>query len=154
VASFQYRVSSEASFDVLEFRVNGEVKRTWSGQNDWTLYQFVVPEGTNKLEWIYRKDPSLSNGEDAVFIDNLEVPVYRPAPEEASALQMLSMPAQGGITVMLTGEPGRRYAVEVSSDLQTWNTVDTVTALSNGSVKYTDLQGPQQSARYYRARGL
>jgi hypothetical protein len=154
VASFQYRVSSEASFDVLEFRVNGDIRRTWSGQSDWMLYQFVVPEGTNKLEWIYRKDPSLKNAEDAVFVDNLEVPVYRPAPEEASALQMVSLPAQGDITVILTGEPGRRYAVESSSDLRTWTTVDTVTALSNGSVKYTDPQGLQQSARYFRARGL
>jgi len=152
VGSFWYRVSSEAEFDVLEFRVNGDLKRTWSGQSDWIFYQFVVPEATNKLEWVYRKDPSLANGEDAVFIDNLELPVFRPAGQPDVALQMV--PQSPGISVMLRGEPGRRYAVEISTDLEQWTEISRVTARTDGSVAFKDPQPPTHTARYYRARGI
>jgi len=104
------------------------------------------------LEWIYRKDPSLSNGEDAVYIDNLEIPVYRAPEPTAIALQMVPQPA--GITVKLQGEPGRRYVVEVSSNLQQWTEVSQVTARADGSVSYDDPQAPIATARYYRARAI
>jgi subtilisin family serine protease len=154
VGSFWYRVSSEAEFDVLEFRVNGDTKPSWmwSGQSDWIFFQFVVPEGTNKLEWVYRKDPSLSNGEDTVFIDNLEIPVFRPVDQVEVALHMVAEPS--GFSVMLRGEPGRRYSVEVSTDLQQWTEVSRVTARADGSVTFNDPQPATHTTRYYRARGM
>jgi hypothetical protein len=40
-----------------------------SGDIPWEEAVIPVPEGLNKLEWIYKKDQSVSSGMDCAMID-------------------------------------------------------------------------------------
>ncbi|MEO7298160.1 MAG: immunoglobulin domain-containing protein [Verrucomicrobiota bacterium] len=77
--SFWWKVSSEAVFDVLEFRVDGVVQATISGETDWQQQTFSLPFTPNAhvLQWRYVKDSSSSVGQDAGFMDQF---VYTPNP--------------------------------------------------------------------------
>jgi len=69
--SFQIKVSSEASCDELIFFIDGYQWESWSGEKEWTLVSFLIPEGWHTFEWSYQKDSSGSTGEDTAWIDNI-----------------------------------------------------------------------------------
>ncbi len=69
---FWYKVSSEQSYDFLSFVLNGEELLRKSGETGWVKASIPVPKGTNKMEWIYKKDNSVSNGSDAAWIDLID----------------------------------------------------------------------------------
>lgn len=69
--SFMYKVSSEKNFDFLIFRVNGIQIFSASGETGWVQKYAVLNEGLNLLEWIYRKDASVSSGNDCAWLDFL-----------------------------------------------------------------------------------
>ncbi len=70
--SFWRRVSSESSYDYLEFYVDGVRQDRWAGSlTTWTRQSYAVGAGTHVLEWRYLKDGSLSSGDDAGFIDEV-----------------------------------------------------------------------------------
>jgi len=82
--SFRVKVSTEASFDVLSFYIDGVLKNSWSGNTIATwqaspMYSFTTP-GPHTLKWVYSKDASVSLGADAVYIDGLVTPAFTPAP--------------------------------------------------------------------------
>lgn len=70
--SFFWSVSSEASYDFLEFWING-VKQSGSisGNVGWTQRSFSLPSGQQTLKWVYRKDGLVSSGSDAGFLDRV-----------------------------------------------------------------------------------
>jgi subtilisin family serine protease len=152
VGSFAYRVSTEQFFDFLEFRVNGQLQQRWSGASDWTTYHFVVPQGTNTLEWIYVKDATGNEGEDAVYIDNLNVPVYRPTPSVPVTLNIAIHAGQ--LQLSLDGAPNGRYRIETSANLLDWQALTTVTADVDGHADFNDTHGTQHHERFYRAVGI
>jgi subtilisin family serine protease len=149
VASFAYRVSTEANFDVVDFYVNGQLKQSWSGLGDWSSYQFVVPAGLNTFEWRYRKDSSINDGEDAFFLDNLTIPRAIGIDPSWVRLQMLEGPA--GTSLALKGITGRQYLIEASSDMKTWQTV-TIRTADNGIIELPNAILPAPMTRFYRAR--
>jgi hypothetical protein len=69
---FYYRVSSEADYDLLIFRLNGQDILKKSGEIPWTKEVVEVPEGLNILEWIYKKDVSQTGGSDCARIDMID----------------------------------------------------------------------------------
>ena len=71
--SFWWYASSEANYDYLEFLVDGEVKASMSGtSNSWTSKSFsITTPGSHTLQWRYRKDGSVSSGDDAGFVDQV-----------------------------------------------------------------------------------
>ncbi len=69
--SFWWKVSSEAGFDTLEFRLNGTVLATISGEVNWQQRTFALTTGTNILQWRYSKDASSSFGSDAGWVDQV-----------------------------------------------------------------------------------
>ena len=69
--SFWYRVSTESSFDYLQFYLDGAMQDQWSGTVAWTQASYAVAAGTHTLEWRYDKDGSVSSGSDAVWIDDV-----------------------------------------------------------------------------------
>ena len=79
--SFRVKISTEPSFDVLSFYIDGELKTQWSGNTLPSSWQaspmYAVGIGTHTLKWVYSKDASVSVGSDAVYIDGLVTP---PAP--------------------------------------------------------------------------
>jgi hypothetical protein len=69
---FFFKVSSENNYDFLVFNLNGiEVFRK-SGETLWEEKVIPVPAGFNEMEWIYRKDQSVSNGADCAFLDMID----------------------------------------------------------------------------------
>jgi alpha-tubulin suppressor-like RCC1 family protein len=74
---FWWKVSSEQSFDVLSFAINGQIPATISGQVDWQHNHFEIPPGTNLLTWTYGNSQSSRAGPDAGWLDQV---VYRTNP--------------------------------------------------------------------------
>lgn len=71
---FARKVSSEKNYDQLKFYVNDVMKMQWSGEEDWEMVHFDVPEGQNTVRWSYTKDYMVSSGSDAAWIDNIVFP--------------------------------------------------------------------------------
>ncbi|MCA9561641.1 MAG: peptidoglycan DD-metalloendopeptidase family protein, partial [Myxococcales bacterium] len=66
---FALRVRSEVDFDFLIFSVDGEERDRWSGDVDWTTAGYLLTPGVHELRWSYVKDESVSDLEDAAWID-------------------------------------------------------------------------------------
>lgn len=91
VVNFWWKVSSEPECDFLECRVNGVVARDRetgeflrvSGVRDWRR-QCIQVDGVSVLEFVYRKDFSLSEEQDRGWVAGLEIgqrPVFKRMPE-------------------------------------------------------------------------
>ncbi len=72
--SFYSRVSSEPTYDELTFRIDSTVDMSISGDTPWALRKKLLKPGVHLLEWIYKKDVSLSGGLDAAWIDMITFP--------------------------------------------------------------------------------
>ncbi|MDX9772328.1 MAG: C25 family cysteine peptidase [Bacteroidales bacterium] len=72
--SFYARVSSESNYDELIFRIDSVADMEISGDTPWALRKKVLQPGVHLLEWIYKKDVSLSGGLDAAWIDQITFP--------------------------------------------------------------------------------
>lgn len=72
--SFYRKVSSESSYDFLEFHIDGSEVDSWSGDVDWELVEYDVSTGEHTFTWKYTKDGSVSNGDDMGWIDYITFP--------------------------------------------------------------------------------
>lgn len=77
--SFYKKVSSESSYDILKFYIDGNEVDSWSGEIDWSLETYSLSEGHHTLTWKYTKDSYGSNGDDAAWIDYITFPELAPA---------------------------------------------------------------------------
>lgn len=69
--SFDYRVSSEVK-DYAKITINGETVVRESGINDWKTYEYTAVEsGRVTVIWTYIKDASASQGDDRIFVANV-----------------------------------------------------------------------------------
>ena len=68
--AFDVKVSAEACCDILEVYVNDALTLTISN-GEWSTEYIDLNQGVNTIEWRYYKDGSVSDGEDAAFIDNI-----------------------------------------------------------------------------------
>ena len=137
--SFDYRVSSETNFDTLRFYVNGILQQQWSGEVGWATYSFPVNSGTNILEWTYVKDPTLTNGLDAAFIDNVTLPlaaVVTSLPPPATV--QLVRGSDGRFVIQISGQANEHYVLQASTNLVDWQDISTNTAVG-GSIQLTNL---------------
>lgn len=66
---FEYKVSSEAKYDVLTISHNGTAIVTASGEQDWTGCLIDAQSG-DTLEFVYKKDGSGNSGSDCAWIRN------------------------------------------------------------------------------------
>ena len=70
--SFWWRVSSEADFDFLRFKVDGATWREISGDTGWQWVSLRVEgSGLHMLEWSYTKDKDTTEGFDASWVDQV-----------------------------------------------------------------------------------
>ncbi len=75
---FFYKVSSELNYDYLEFKLNDTEVFRKSGETTWEKRTVAVPAGLNKMEWIYKKDNSVSQGADGAWLDLIDFSVSSP----------------------------------------------------------------------------
>jgi hypothetical protein len=139
--SFRYRVDSEHGYDRFEFLVNGQVVLRASGQADWQTFGVPLPAGQHELVWRYSKDNTLSSGEDAAWIDGLQIEQaslaeWRPAeidPKRAASGEVLwRVPNQASSDASL------RVRVRLDAVASPWSasgllTIDEPTAVSLAS---------------------
>ncbi len=69
---FWYKVSSEQSYDYFSFLLNGQEIIRKSGETGWIRAAVPVPSGIHRMEWIYKKDNSVSHGSDGVWVDLID----------------------------------------------------------------------------------
>ncbi len=72
---FHYKVSSEPNYDYFQFKLNDAEVLRISGEKEWERKSIEVPAGLNKMEWIYKKDNSVSMFADCAFIDLIDFSV-------------------------------------------------------------------------------
>ncbi|HSN75911.1 MAG TPA: M36 family metallopeptidase, partial [Anaerolineae bacterium] len=71
--SFRNRVDSEQGYDRFQFLVDGQALLHVSGQTAWQTFSTTLPAGQHELVWRYSKDSTLSSGQDAAWIDDLQI---------------------------------------------------------------------------------
>ena len=73
---FDWRVSSEESYDELQLLVNNIVTsdRSISGARDWAQHSYLaLADGTYTFTWCYKKDASGNYYDDTAWVDNIEL---------------------------------------------------------------------------------
>ena len=79
--SFDYKVSSETSYDYLRFLIDGNPVSSWSGEETWTQVSFAVDAGLRTFTWIYEKDGGVASGDDRAWLDRITFPALTPTLE-------------------------------------------------------------------------
>jgi hypothetical protein len=149
-ASFDVRISSEATFDVLTFSVDGTTLQQWSGESDWSTFSFPMTNGVHTLQWTYTKDASLTAGLDAAFIDDLILPITAPAGGPAPGHLSLQRLPNGTFQVNLAGQPNQQYVIQASTNLVDWVNLSTNIAVG-GLIAAPDSGSVSNQVRFYRA---
>ena len=75
--SFWWKVSSEATRDLLRFYIGSGEQANISGEVDWAFRTFTLPAGNQTIKWTYAKNSSLIAGQDRAWIDQV---VFNPMP--------------------------------------------------------------------------
>jgi hypothetical protein len=85
---FWWKVSSATNHGVLSFSAGGTVLTNISGEVDWQQCTLAIPPGNQILQWTYAKDGSAAAGQDAAWVDQLQVtnlpPTLLTQPQPAS----------------------------------------------------------------------
>ena len=71
---FALKTSTEPNSDRLEFYLNNAILGMWHGETDWREIEYNIPAGNHSIRWVYRKNGSVSMGQDCVWIDNIVFP--------------------------------------------------------------------------------
>lgn len=105
--SFWWKVSSESSYDYLEFFTNGVRAARISGAVDWQVQNFSLGTGLQVLRWRYLKDGSVSSGQDRGWVDQVSVTLPSGPPDilahpaartnEAGTTATLSVAVSGSV---------------------------------------------------------
>jgi len=112
--SFYHKVSSEMDFDFLEFYVDSQQIRSWSGTTDWRKHSHNLPQGQHTLLWKYTKDCSFSEGQDTAWIDRISIGEALPP----SVRHQVSPAVDGWKTsTMVLVDAGKRIAFSLPGDL-------------------------------------
>lgn len=75
--TFSAKVSSEAQYDFLNFKIDNTQLNEWSGELPWTVFTYPVTPGLHTFRWTYLKDAfCCQEGEDAAWVDDIILPPY------------------------------------------------------------------------------
>lgn len=69
--TFQWQVSSEPGYDYLEFQIDGVLQFRISGVSKLQTRTVAIGAGTHEVQWVYRKDGTISAGKDAGWVDTV-----------------------------------------------------------------------------------
>jgi alpha-tubulin suppressor-like RCC1 family protein len=102
---FWWKVSSAASHGVLSFTAGGTVLTNISGEVDWQQCTVSVPAGNQILQWTYAKDGSAAAGQDAAWVDQLQLIPQPPVISTQPVSQDVVGPTNVVLNVGVTGTP-------------------------------------------------
>ncbi len=75
VLSFNYKVSSQAGADGLDFLIDGVVMDNWQGEIPWSEASYPLTVGEHELAWKYTKNSSGASGSDCAWVDFIILPL-------------------------------------------------------------------------------
>lgn len=149
LVTFDYFVSSEETWDRLEFRIDDELIARWSGETGWRHFEWPLEAGAHSLEWKYVKDNNFSEGMDLARLDNILVPLET-NPEPV----VLKIENNSGLVVLSAiGEPSQSYVIESTENFSDWTQISTVIADEEGNIQWEDPEFTSSegaSNRFYR----
>jgi hypothetical protein len=111
-----------------------------------TTKGFALNLGDVDAVWV--NDTLGQPGNNFMAFDNYTV-TAEPYPVRLDALQRL---ANGAFLLRLTGEPGRQYAVDATTDFVDWFALKTNSAAADGTLDFLDDTATNYSSSFYRAR--
>ncbi len=68
---FFSKISSESSWDLGRFYLDGVKKMECSGEEDWTEFRFDITRGEHVFRWDYVKDATVNVGDDCFYVDDI-----------------------------------------------------------------------------------
>ena len=71
---FYKKVSSEDSYDFLQFYLDNQLMDQWSGESPWERITYTIPVGLHEFRWTYTKDTYSTSGSDKAWLDNIYFP--------------------------------------------------------------------------------
>jgi hypothetical protein len=77
---FHWKVDSEEGFDLLTASVDGDVRKSISGNVDWHREVLELSSGSHTVRWSYQKDGSVGVGLDKGWLDEVIVSTDSPLP--------------------------------------------------------------------------
>jgi hypothetical protein len=87
-----------------------------SGNVDWKRESIALPEGAHTVRWTYAKDDSVSNGQDAAWLDEVMVgPPAPPAPAMANGLAD-ALDVGAAVTLLTAGDGAWSSQTAVTHD--------------------------------------
>ncbi len=111
--SFWWKVSSEFSYDYLDFYVDDELIDGISGEWGWEEILWNLPAGDHTITWAYSRDESAGDGANAAWLDevsfvsfNTDRPVIVRHPENQSGVAG----GEATLSVEVAGATPLRYA--------------------------------------------
>jgi alpha-tubulin suppressor-like RCC1 family protein len=102
---FWWKVSSAANHGVLSFSASGVVLTNISGEVDWQQCTVIVPAGNQILQWTYAKDGAAAAGQDAGWVDQLQLIPQPPVISTQPVSQNVVGPTNVVLNVGVTGTP-------------------------------------------------
>jgi hypothetical protein len=151
--TFWWKVSSEEYFDFLSFSLDNSNAVAISGEVNWQQIALNIPSGTHTLQWIYAKDPSVSVGQDAGWLDQVTYTSDSPLVLSAPRLMLgggflFAVGATDGETF----QPNKLVGLEVqaSTNLVDWAALPDALILTNGVLQIHDLTATNAQMRFYR----
>ena len=155
VLTFWWKVSSEEFFDVLSFSVDPEtnLEASISGEVDWEPQTFFIGPGSQTLSWIYAKDPDVSVGLDAGWVDQVTFVPVIPAQLSAPTLLpdgslLFNAFTTNGSILPLSDASDLQF--EGSSNLVDWTQLTNGVTITNGSAQLRDPSASNSTTRFYR----
>jgi alpha-tubulin suppressor-like RCC1 family protein len=139
---FWWKVSSATNHGVLSFSAGGNVLTNISGEVDWQPCTLVVPPGNQILQWTYSKDGSAAAGQDAAWVDQLQITPIPPSiltqPQPASQDIVGGTNVVVAYTVTAYGTPPMNYlwekdGITVASGSNTNFTMTNVSRTNSGT---------------------
>jgi hypothetical protein len=74
--SFYSKVSSEETFDKLQFYIDIQPMDEWSGAIPWQRHSYPVTAGVHTFKWVYSKDMAAAGGSDCAWVDFVSFPAF------------------------------------------------------------------------------
>ncbi|MBT2234768.1 hypothetical protein [Nonomuraea sp. NEAU-A123] len=141
--TFYYRVSSEATYDEFHVLIDGVEVLTQSGEIGWTPATFNVT-GKSLVMFRYDKDPDVSSGLDAAWVDQITFTVPDTGTPKSSAdtgtLVETANIAQVPEIAKASSDSGRLVEARWVGEPQSTNTPPSIRSTStatSGSASYT-----------------
>jgi hypothetical protein len=153
--SFYRKVSSESSYDYLQFYIDGSLQDQWAGEVSWSEVSYLVTAGNRTFKWVYDKDGSVSNGSDCAWVDYIVFPaVYFPGPADItvnpelfSKVLQTNMSTSDNLIIGNTGDAQLEYTATINYSSRRTNHVSSTNSVISNIIKEPEVRNELETKR-------